>query len=201
VAGQFSFEAGLPIFLVAVVAGLSSVGAGLFTGTALIGPLNAMTEVAAGLQNFAALLPGLAGIGLGRSPAGIIPMMRAQWAPVARRTALAAGLAVLVAALWALRLAGVVNGWVLFWGSLVIAFAVQVYAKSRDQRALSGVIADGTAIVPGGAAIAAGGAAGPAGLAGPAGDREPDIPVEWRGLRRPWRPDDEEVLDRVIARG
>jgi branched-chain amino acid transport system permease protein len=28
-----------------------------------------------------------------------------------------------------------------------------------------------------------------------------DIPVEWRGVRRPWQPDDEEVLARGIAGG
>ena len=175
VAGQFSFEAGLPIFLIAVVAGLSSVGAGLFTGTALIGPLNAMSEVAQSLQNFAALLPGLAGIGLGRNPAGLIPMLRAQWAPVARRAALAAGLVLVVVLLWVLRLAGAINGWGLFWGSLFVALAVQLYAQARDGK-------------------------------GAAADRSgestaPDVPVEWQGLRRPWRADDEEVLDRVISRG
>jgi branched-chain amino acid transport system permease protein len=30
---------------------------------------------------------------------------------------------------------------------------------------------------------------------------EPDVPVEWRGLRRAWRAEDREVLDRGIAGG
>ncbi len=58
-AAQFSFQAGLPIFLIAVVGGLASVGTGLFTGTALIGPINAIIEVAPGLLNFTGLLPAL----------------------------------------------------------------------------------------------------------------------------------------------
>jgi branched-chain amino acid transport system permease protein len=28
-----------------------------------------------------------------------------------------------------------------------------------------------------------------------------EVPVEWRGVRRPWQPDDEEVLARGIAGG
>ena len=206
VAGQFSFQAGLPIFLVAVVAGLSSVGTGLFTGTALIGPISALTEVAAGLQNFTALLPGLAGVGLGRSPAGVIPLLRSQWSPVARRKTLAGGLLALIAVLWALRLAGVVNGWVLFWGTLVAALAVQLYARARDgasppaAAAASPAVTAGGQRVPGPVPPAASRQFGAA-QAAAAGLPEPDVPVEWWGLRRPWRADDEEVLDRVIARG
>jgi branched-chain amino acid transport system permease protein len=173
-AGQFSFQAGLPIFLIAVVGGLSWVGTGLFTGTLLIGPLNALVEVAAGLTNFTALLPGLSGIALGRSPAGVIPLLRAQWAPAGRRAVFRYSVLGLTAALWGLRLAGVINGWVLFWGALVIAFGIQVYATAGDRQPAAGA-ADA--------------------------DRPPDTPVEWQGLRRPWQPDDEEVLDRAIARG
>jgi branched-chain amino acid transport system permease protein len=207
VAGQFSFEAGLPIFLVAVVAGLSSVGAGLFTGAVLIGPLNALPQVAPSLQNFTALLPGLAGIGLGRNPAGIIPMMRAQWAPVARRAGLAAGLVVVLAALWVLRLAGVVDGWVLFWGSLIAAVAVRLYAQSRDRAGKPGPARAAASQPAGGAhrkriaGAAPDTAVSANGQAAGSGPPAPDVPVEWWGLGRPWRADDEEVLDRVIARG
>jgi branched-chain amino acid transport system permease protein len=31
--------------------------------------------------------------------------------------------------------------------------------------------------------------------------REPEIPVEWWGVRRPWQAEDEKVLDRAIIRG
>ena len=179
VAGQFAFQAGLPVFLIAVVAGASYVGAGLFTGTAYIGPVNAIIAVAPGLLNFTALLPGLAGVGLGRSPSGVVPLFRKDWQPLARRRGLLAGLLAAIAALWVLRLAGLVNGWVLFWGAAVIALAAQNYAKAREQRAQA---ADARAAeVPGGT----GG----------------ELPVEWWGLRRSWRSDDEEVLDRAIARG
>jgi len=132
VAGQFTLEAGLPIFLIAIVGGASSVGTGLFTGTALIGGPSAMVERASGLQNFTSVLPGLTGIALGRSPAGIIPMMRGQWAAVARKPGRVVGLVVVLAALWALRLAGVVNGYALLWGSIVIGLGGQLYFRSRE---------------------------------------------------------------------
>src|SRR5215469_12642777 len=177
-AAYFSFQAGLPIFLIAVVAGASYVGAGLFTGTALIGPINAMIAVAAGLQNFTSLLPGLTGIGLGRSPSGVIPLFRKDWQPVARRKALLGGLLVVIAVLWAARLAGVVNGWVLFWGSAVIALAAQYYARGREEKRAPAVAPET-----------------------PQAPDEAEVPVEWWGLRRSWHSEDEEVLDRAIARG
>ena len=110
-ATQFSLVAGLPLFLIAVVGGLASVGDGLFTG--------AMTGGA-----FAALLPALAGLGLGRNPDGLVPALRSL-------------------------------------GDTALA------RLGRRQPA-------------------------------PA---EPDVPVEWWGLRRDWRPEDGEVLARGIAGG
>jgi len=168
---QFSFQAGLPIFLLAVVSGLASVGSGLSAGALLIGPINMLIAVAPRLQNFTALLPGLAGIGLGRNPDGVVPYFRRDWAPVLRhRIALALALAA-SAALWVLRLVGAVNGWVLFWGVAAVAVALRIYVATRPQ---------------------------------PSAEPEPaqaTVPPEWLGLRRPWRAEDEEVLDRAVARG
>ena len=168
---QFSFQAGLPIFLLAVVSGLASVGSGLSAGTLLIAPINMLIAVAPRLQNFTALLPGLAGIGLGRNPDGVVPYFRREWAPVLQhRIALALALAA-GAALWVLRLVGAVNGWVLFWGVAAVAVALRIYVATRPQ---------------------------------PSAEPEPaqaTVPPEWLGLRRPWRAEDEEVLDRAVARG
>jgi branched-chain amino acid transport system permease protein len=193
VAGQFAFQAGLPIFLVAVVGGLSWVGTGLFTGTMLIGPISAIIEVAPGLTNFTAVLPGLAGIGIGSNPAGTIPALRAQSAALGRRKVLLGGLLVVLAVLWALRLTGAINGWVLLWGTIVVSLAAQLYARSRDEESRPGPAPAREAAA---APQAAGGRA-QAGLAQPA----PAVAVEWWGLERPWQAEDEEVLDRVIARG
>ena len=53
----------------------------------------------------------------------------------------------------------------------------------------------------GAALVVVAGGAGLCGPAGRAGEAEPEIPVEWWGVRRPWRPEDEEVLDRGVAGG
>jgi branched-chain amino acid transport system permease protein len=123
-ATQFSLIAGLPLFLLAVVGGLASVGDGLFTGATTNGAFTALVEVAPWSANLAALLPALAGLGLGRNPDGLIPTLRSL-------------------------------------GDTALA------RLGRRQPA-------------------------------PA---EPDIPVEWWGLRRDWRPEDGEVLARGIAGG
>jgi branched-chain amino acid transport system permease protein len=163
-AEQFTFVAGLPLFLVAVIGGLGAVGTGLFTGTAYIWPLNALVVVAPWTQNLVALLPSLAGVGLGRDPDGIVARFRRQWTPLGRDrvalTALAGGLAVL----WLLTLSDVIGGWLLFLGALVLALVVRAWSVARDRV-------------------------------------EPQIPVEWWGVRRPWHADDGEVMDRVIAGG
>jgi branched-chain amino acid transport system permease protein len=165
-ATQFTFESGLPLFLVAVVGGLASVSAGLFAGIALGGSFAALVEVAPKANNLAALLPGLAGIGIGSNPDGLVPRLRQDWAPVARhRIALGVALG-FSALLWGLRLAGVVNGWVLFWGAVAAAIVLRVVVAARERTTTAAA-----------------------------------VPVEWWGLRRPWQDEDEEVLDRAVARG
>ena len=162
-------------------AGSSSVGAGLFTGTALVGPINALTEVAAGLHELhrAAARPGR------HRPR---PQPERRHPADAHATGsrsrgarpLLAGVLVVIAALWALRLAGVVNGWVLFWGCAVVALAAQHYAKSRAGNAAQAQQARGAAPDParGAAPALAEGAAPAQGAA--------EVPVEWWGLRRSW---------------
>jgi branched-chain amino acid transport system permease protein len=167
-ADQFNLVAGLPIFLVAVVGGLGVVGNGLFTGAAYVGPVNALVAVAPWSQNLVALLPGLAGLGLGRYPDGVASGMRSRWEPLARdRIALPALLCGLTLA-WLLRLGDVINGWVFFACSLLMALALRSWAASR-QATKRAVAAD------------------------------PEIPVEWWGVRRAWRPEDGEVLARGVA--
>ena len=188
---QFTFEAGLPIFLLAIVGGAAYVGTGLFAGTALIG-LKALVAVAAWAQNPASVLPGLAGTAFGRSPDGVVPLIRRDWAPVARHRLLLVPAVAVSALLWALRLAGVVNGWVLFWGVALVAVAVRGYAGAR-----SAAVAQ-----PGvGAARPGEAASAPAAGAGTQPASADAVPIEWWGLRRPWRAEDEEVLDRAVARG
>jgi len=80
------------------------------------------------------------------------------------------------ALLWGLRLAGVINGWALFWGVAAAAALVRINASARTR---AGELA-----------------------ALPQPERDAvAVPVEWWGLRRPWQAEDEEVLDRAVARG
>ncbi|TDV55955.1 ABC transporter permease subunit [Actinophytocola oryzae] len=115
-AEQFSFVAGLPLFLIAVVGGLGLVGTGLFTGAAYVVPAKALVVVAPWAQTAVALLPSLAGIALGRHADGVVAWSRRASASAAR-------------------------------------------ARTRPE----------------------------------------EVPVEWRGVRRPWRPGDGEELDRAIT--
>src|SRR6266567_3879663 len=168
-AGQFSLVAGLPIFLIAVVGGLASVGDGLFTGITVGGSFAALVEVVPWAGNLAAILPALAGIGLGSNPDGVVPRLRRDGEPVGRNRIVAAAVVGGLTLAWALRLAHVINGWVFFGAALLVVLAARGYATARQ----------------------------PAGQGG----RQPEIPVEWWGVRRDWRPEDEEVLARGIAGG
>jgi len=114
-ADQFGLVAGLPIFLIAVIGGLGAVGTGLFAGIGLVGVSSLLIGVAPWSADFVALLPALAGIGLGRHPEGIVATLRPR----------------------------------------------------RPRKPKS----------------------------------EPDVPVEWWGIRRSWGPHDEEVLSRGVAGG
>lgn len=165
-ADQFNFVAGLPLFLIAVIGGLGTVGTGLFTGLALAGPLNALVALSPRLQNFVAVLPGLAGIGLGRSPEGIVTLLRRDWAPLGRDAVALPALLTGAALAFVLQLGDVVSGWLLMGGLILLAVVLRALAVAR--------------------------------LSVPA---ERDVPVEWWGVRRPWRAEDGEVLDHAVARG
>ncbi|MGW0181138.1 ABC transporter permease subunit, partial [Nocardia sp. NPDC003345] len=165
---QFNFVAGMPIFLVAVFAGLGALGNGLFVGVALYGPLLAVPVLFPSTENLIHVIPALAGIAFGGGVVshGAVARMREGFeAAIRNRFALAAMIGIPVV-LWLLRLAGAVDGWILFWGSVLGVFAVRIWANNREQRAAAG---------------------------------EPDVPVEWWGVKRPWRTGDKEVLDDAIA--
>ncbi|RAY17083.1 ABC transporter permease [Actinomadura craniellae] len=165
-AEQFNFVAGLPLFLVAVIGGLGTVGVGLFTGTAYIGPMHLLNSMAPWAHNIVNLLPALAGLGFARHPEGVAPGMRHGWEPLARNRVAVLALVGGLAVAWLLRLGDLINGWTFFLGALVLALALRTYAQSRE-----------------------------------AGAVVTDIPVEWWGVRRPWRAEDREVLSRGIAAG
>ncbi|MEV0107876.1 ABC transporter permease [Nocardia sp. NPDC050799] len=165
---QFNFVAGMPIFLVAVFAGLGALGNGLFVGVALYGPLLAVPVLFPSTENLIHVIPALAGIAFGGGVVshGAVARMREGFeAAIRNRVALAAMIGIPVV-LWLLRLAGAIDGWILFWGSVLGVFAVRIRANNREQRATAS---------------------------------EPDVPVEWWGVKRPWRAADKEVLDHAVT--
>ncbi|KUN80745.1 ABC transporter permease subunit [Streptomyces griseoruber] len=163
-ADQFNLVAGLPLFLIAVIAGLGSVGAGLFTGVAFVVPTQLLGELGTWAQDLSALLIALAGMGLAHSPSGVITRLRAEWAPPARDRLLLGAAGVVLAGCWLLAALDAVNGWLLLAVALVAATAPRIRAAARRQ---------GTV----------------------------ETPPEWWGVRRPWRPEDGEVLSRATAAG
>ena len=71
--------------------------------------------------------------------------------------------------LWLLRLGDVINGYVLLAGIVAGVLAARLWSNSRRK------------VPPG------------------PDDPAEDIPVEWWGVKRPWTPEDQEVLDRAVA--
>ncbi|MFD0901958.1 branched-chain amino acid ABC transporter permease [Actinomadura sediminis] len=154
---HFTLVTGLPIFLLVIIGGMAAVGSGFFAGVNLAGIMHAITALWPGAHHVSSLLVGLAGIGMGRHPEGVVPHFRESWNPLRRFWV---PLAAIAGTLWGLRLLDAVNGWVLTFGTAAAALALRGLARPRT---------------PKGAA---------------------DVPLEWRGVRRPWLPADrEEVLD------
>ncbi|MCK9900947.1 ABC transporter permease [Parafrankia colletiae] len=169
-AEQFGLVAGLPLFLVAVVGGLTAVGNGLFTGVAVGGSFPVISAAGAFAQNITSVLPALAGLGLARNPDGAVPEIRSGYEPLGRNKPVLGGLVVALAGLWVLQLQDVLDGWLTFGLALFLIVAAQAAATALEQ-------------------------------ARAARSTDTDVPVEWWGVRREWRREDEEVLARGIAGG
>jgi branched-chain amino acid transport system permease protein len=174
-ATSFDLVSGLPILVLAVVGGIATVGGALFVGLAFTGLLPALVAIAPGVEKLAAVLPGLAGVMLGRNPNGAVADMRDAARPIgSHRLAWGTGLAVFVVA-YLLRVTGVIASWpfaVFAVGSFVVAFAITRIVTARHQ---------------------------PAEPAGPVATAPAEVPLEWRGLVRPWTPDDVAEMDAALG--
>lgn len=132
-ASTFDLVAGLPILVLAVVGGIATVGGALFAGLAFTGMLPALVTLAPGLTNISAVLPGLAGVMLGRNPDGLVPDLRRALAPVAERAwAWRSGLTIFVVA-YVLCIADVIDGWP-FALATVAAFVVALAVARGEER-------------------------------------------------------------------
>lgn len=173
---DFELVGGLPVFVLAVVGGIATVGGALFAGVALNGGLPLLGTLAPPLAKLLALLPGGAGVALGRNPNGVVSDLRRWFLPLWERPAVWVPMAAVQAGLYLARLAAAIGDGLLLAG-LAAAFAAAVaLARGLDGRA-----------------TAPGGAAGPA--------EAQDVPLEWRGLSRPWLPSDRAETDEVLGLG
>jgi branched-chain amino acid transport system permease protein len=135
-----------------------------------MGLLPLLAALLPSLAQYTVVLPGLAGIGLGRNPNGAVNDLREGFEPIVRtRVVLVATVAVL-AGLYAIRMLEVIDNWTYAILTIVTPL-VAVGVATALQR-------------------------GPVGR-GPAGPAE--VPLEWRGVTEPWTDDDARELDRVLG--
>ncbi|HEX7132219.1 MAG TPA: ABC transporter permease, partial [Iamia sp.] len=121
---RFNLITGLPLFMLVVVGGAGLVGASLFAGFSLYGLIPLTSALGATVAKINTVTPGLTGIGLGRNPSGVLPMIQDRLRPL-RADAVALGAMVGAMALaYALRLADVIANWpfvLLVLGAFVVA--------------------------------------------------------------------------------
>lgn len=166
--GQFDLVTGLPIFALAVVGGVGSAGGALFAGISLNGILPLISALAPSLNDYLLLLPGLAGIGLGRNPNGAVHDLREAFAPVARSRSLVAAVVAALAALYALRITDAIDNWPYALASLAVPVVALALATARARAAEQT-------------------------------GKPADVPLEWRGILRPWTPRDARELDAALG--
>ena len=170
--GNFDFIFGLPVLLAAVIGGMAYAGTGLFSGVTLQAGLPLLSQIGPFFANLAGLLPGLAGIGLGRNPNGAISDLRdafgRAWTDKRIFAAVMGGEIVI----WLLRVAEVYKNWpfVILAGVWALGWLLSVAAVDRRAQQLAD-----------------------------AGPRAHAVPLEWMGVTEPWDPDEVEELDRRLA--
>lgn len=118
----------LVLLMVLVIGGISSIGGALFGGLFLGAPI--LANVFPSLKQLQTVLVGLAGIGLGEDPNGMVPrQIRPGWDHVyAQPTVLVATLAAVVAA-WVLRITHVLANWPFAIVCIAIGLIAPVVAK------------------------------------------------------------------------
>ncbi|MEU9242707.1 ABC transporter permease [Streptomyces sp. NPDC048385] len=163
-AEQFNLVAGLPLFLIAVIGGLGSVGTGLFAGIAFVVPAQLLEGFGSWGQDTSALLVALTGLALAQNPSGVLARMRTDWAPLAADRPARLLLGAVLAVCWLCAGLGLADGWIVLAVSLTAAVLLRSWSARRQQQ-----------------------------------DPHLDVPLEWRGIKRPWRLDDGEVLRRATA--
>jgi branched-chain amino acid transport system permease protein len=129
---QFELVAGLPILLVMVVGGISSVGTAVFAGVFLGSPLP--TKLLSGqfdLGRWQNALIGLVGISVGRNPNGVAAVVRPAGLRLRRDAPVALALLGAVVGVWVLRVIEVVSNGPYVASTVAALVAAVVVAERR----------------------------------------------------------------------
>ena len=181
---RYDLLTGLPIFILVIVGGAGLIGGALFAGISLFGLIPLTSGLGPLFAKVNTIIPGLAGIGLGRNPSGVVPLMSDGVAPLRRdRPVLVAMTAAMVGA-YALRLAGVIGN---------RPFALLLAVTFLVAGALASIRSTRPAPVAAAVASAELGAAASDGVATAALPERPNFEragIEWAGLARAWSPAD-----------
>jgi branched-chain amino acid transport system permease protein len=132
--GTFDFVAGLPVLMVMVIAGITSVAAPIAVGVFLGSPL--VFSIFPGFERWQNILVGFAGVGLGQNPNGFIADLRRPSSLVKSDPPVLVGMIGGLVVVWALRLAELYsNGPYVVLTLVVPAIAVVVAGRRRARHA------------------------------------------------------------------
>jgi branched-chain amino acid transport system permease protein len=171
---NFELVTSLQIFSLSVVGGIGAVGGALFGAASLPVFLPLLSALIPSLSRWVVLFPGGAGIALGRNPNGAVQDIREGFEPLLQARKVLIAMLVAIGVLYGIRMADVIDNW-----TFVVLLIVVV--------AIAGI---------------ASGLAKPKAVeeaAGESPEEIADVPLEWRGIDRPWTEDDLEELDRQVG--
>jgi branched-chain amino acid transport system permease protein len=171
---NFELVSSLQIFALTVVGGIGAVGGALFAGAALLLFLPLLVTFIPAMSRWVVLFPGGAGIALGRNPNGAVHDIREGFEPLLKATKVMTGLVVALAGLYALRVLDVIDNWPFVILSIVAIGAAGILAGLAKPEAVEEAAGESEAEIA-------------------------DVPLEWRGIDRPWSESDVEELDREVG--
>jgi branched-chain amino acid transport system permease protein len=132
---QFNLVTGLPIFMLVVIGGAGLVGGALFAGASLNGFLPLVATLGSFWSKLTGVMPGLAGIGLGRNPSGAVQDMSQGTIALRRDTRVLSAMFAAMALWYVLRLLEVIANWpfVLLLGLTFVIAAAASLLRARRQ--------------------------------------------------------------------
>jgi branched-chain amino acid transport system permease protein len=170
---NFDLVSSLQVFALTVVGGIGAVGGALFGAISLFAVLPLITQLQPSLVRWVGLLPGATGISLGRNPNGAVHDFREGFLPLLKSRGAMIGTVIGLALLYALRMADVITNWPYVILSMAVPAVATFVAGLLQPKAVEEAAGHLEEIV--------------------------DVPLEWRGIDRPWTESDAEELDRAIG--